>query len=234
MAVEVGRVEALWRYPVKSMQGEMLERTEVAGRGFVGDRLYAVRDADGKFGSGKSTRRFRRMDGLLDFSARSDGEMPKIRFPDGVERRGDAPDLDAALSHALGQSVTLAREAATSHFDAAPVHVVTTASLAWLRQRLPQSRIDPRRFRPNIVLENAGAALDEQAWIGRAMRVGGVVLRLVAPTERCVMVTMAQSELGTDPGILRQLAETNEACFGVYAEVTVSGVVALGDAASLD
>ena len=234
MAVEVGRVQALWRYPVKSMQGEALARAQVEGRGFVGDRLHAVRDAEGKFGSGKSTRRFRRMDGLLDFAARGDGETPMIRFPDGTERRGDAPDLDAALTAALGQTVTLASEAAISHFDAAPVHVVTSASLAWLRGRLPESGIDLRRFRPNIVLENSAPPLEEQAWIGRALRVGGVELSLVAPTERCVMVTMAQSELGADAGILRQLAEVNDACFGVYAEVTSSGVVALGDAALLD
>jgi uncharacterized protein len=233
MPGEVGRVQALWRYPVKSMQGEALARTEVGERGLVGDRLHAVRDAEGKFGSGKSTRRFRRMDGLLDFAARRDGEVPVIRFPGGTERRGDAPDLDAALSAALGQTVTLAREAAISHFDAAPVHIVTTASLAWLNRRMPESGIDPRRFRPNIVLENAAAPLDEQAWIGRGLRVGGVELRLVAPTERCVMVTMAQAELGADAGILRQLAETNDACFGLYAEVTGSGVVALGDVALL-
>ena len=234
MAVDVGRVQALWRYPVKSMQGEALARAAVEKRGLAGDRLYAVRDVEGKFGSGKTTRRFRRMDGLLDFAACRDGEVPVIRFPDGRERRGDASDLNAALSAELGQSVTLAREAAISHFDAAPVHIVTSASLAWLSRQLPESGVDPRRFRPNIVLENADAPLCEQAWIGRVLRVGAITLRLLAPTERCVMVTMPQAGLGADTGILRQLADVNETCFGVYAEVAASGVVALGDVASLD
>ncbi|MFD0488374.1 MOSC N-terminal beta barrel domain-containing protein [Saccharopolyspora spinosporotrichia] len=61
VAVAVGVVERIWRYPVKSVGGELVERADVDERGLVGDRLYAVRDAEGRFGSGKNTRRFRRM-----------------------------------------------------------------------------------------------------------------------------------------------------------------------------
>lgn len=233
MAEAIGRVVALWRYPVKSMRGEALAQAAIDHRGVAGDRLYAVRDADGKFGSGKSTRRFRRIDGLLGFTARYDGATPVIRFPDGGERRGDAPDFDADLSGALGQPVTLAREATISHFDAAPIHIVTRASLDWLQERLPASGIDPRRFRPNVVLDAAAAPLAEQSWIGRALRIDAVELRLVAPTERCVMVTMAQAGLGNDAGILRLLAEANEACFGIYADVVRGGVISAGDTAVL-
>ncbi|WP_223836253.1 MOSC N-terminal beta barrel domain-containing protein [Streptomyces venezuelae] len=66
----MGVIERLWRYPVKSTGGERLQRVEVDERGLAGDRLFAVRDADGRFGSGKNTRRFRRMDGLLHLSSR--------------------------------------------------------------------------------------------------------------------------------------------------------------------
>ena len=62
-------VAALWRYPVKSMLGERCQSLALTARGVEGDRLYAIRDADGKFGSGKSTRRFRRIDGLFAFHA---------------------------------------------------------------------------------------------------------------------------------------------------------------------
>ena len=63
------RVIRLWRYPVKSMLGEECGYLDVDERGAKGDRLFAVRDADGKFGSGKTTRRFRKIDGLLGFRA---------------------------------------------------------------------------------------------------------------------------------------------------------------------
>ena len=63
----VGAVTRLWRYPVKSMRGEQIGQALVDRRGLVGDRRFAVWDAEGRFGSCKNSRRFRRMDGLLDF-----------------------------------------------------------------------------------------------------------------------------------------------------------------------
>jgi uncharacterized protein len=54
------RIAELWRYPVKSMRGEQVEALTIDSRGVKGDRLFAVTDVDGKFGSGKNTRRFRK------------------------------------------------------------------------------------------------------------------------------------------------------------------------------
>jgi uncharacterized protein YcbX len=114
----VGSVAGIRRYPVKSLVGEELTEAQVDARGLVGDRLWSVRDQDGKFGSGKSTRRFRRMDGLLDLSAKYDGaEVPVVTFPDGASFRGDDPAVHAALSTYVGREVTLAREQEVSHFD---------------------------------------------------------------------------------------------------------------------
>jgi hypothetical protein len=67
-------VSQLWRYPVKSFRGEQLEEVLLDGRGVVGDRTFAGRDTNGKFGSGKTTRRFRLMRDLFDFSAETEGE----------------------------------------------------------------------------------------------------------------------------------------------------------------
>ena len=64
----MGRVRSLWRYPVKSFLGERCDILELETRGVVGDRRWAIRDAQGRFGSGKDTRRFRRIDGLFEFS----------------------------------------------------------------------------------------------------------------------------------------------------------------------
>lgn len=83
----------LYRYPVKSLMGETLDRIRIDGRGLAGDRVWSVRDVDGKFGSGKSTRRFRRMNGLLSLGARYDGDVPLVEFPDGRRHRGDDPAL---------------------------------------------------------------------------------------------------------------------------------------------
>ncbi len=225
-------VAGLWRYPVKSMQGEAAESLAADLRGLTGDRLFAVHTAEGKFGSGKNTRRFRRIDGLLGFAAALDGDTPVVTFPDGQRRRGDDPAIHAALSETLGQPVTLGREGEVSHFDAAPIHILTTASLDWLQARLPASAIDPRRFRPNILLSMPGAERTEQAWIGREIAIGSLRLAVTEATERCVVTTMPQAGLGTDTGVLRALAADNEACLGVYARIVTAGRVSIGDAAS--
>src|SRR6267378_4450759 len=106
----VGTVTALWRYPVKSMLGERCQSLTLNARGVEGDRLFAVVDANGKLGSGKSTRRFARIDGLFRFRSAYDGDVPAITFPEGRCLRGDDPGIHDALTAALGQPVTLARE----------------------------------------------------------------------------------------------------------------------------
>ena len=125
----VGIVAELWRYPVKSMRGERCEQAILDGRGISGDRLYAVRDRDGKLGSGKNTRRFRRIDGLLDFRACYDGAVPVVTLPGGDQVRGDDPQIDEHLQRVLRRAgVRLAREGGTSHSrlfwcsGAEPVH----------------------------------------------------------------------------------------------------------------
>src|SRR5215470_6773012 len=224
-----GTVRTLWRYPVKSMRGVRCEHLTLNARGVEGDRLYAIRDADGKFGSGKSTRRFRRIDGLFEFVAVYDAEIPVVTFPDGRRMRGDDAAIHAALSEVLGQPVTLAREAGVSHLDAGPVHLLTTASLAWLADRLPQTTLDERRFRPNVLIGAQGARLLELDWLGRTLAIGTVRLAVREPSERCVMVNFAQGELPHDASVLRTLAEAAGSDFGVYVDVVVPGPISVGD-----
>ena len=233
--VSIGVVAKLWRYPVKSMLGEECAQLELERRGVRGDRLFAVRTADGRLGSGKNSGRLRQVDGLFGFGARYVGDCPELSFPDGRRLRGDDPQIDHELSRALGTRVSLARESQAPHFDACAVHIVSTASLAWLRSRLAGSRIDERRFRPNIVVATDGSGPVEQGWIGKLLRVGqGVRLQVVAPTERCRMTTLAQDDLPADPGILRCIAQEADLQFGVYAEVVEPGTIAGGDPVSLE
>lgn len=204
------------------------EKVALDPRGVRGDRAFAVRDAEGRLGSGKNTRRMRHLEGLFSHSARGTDDSLEVLFPDGRRISAGHPSIHAELSRSLGAPVMLAREADVPHFDASPVHLLTTASLAWLRARLPDSILDERRFRPNIVVEAAGAAQVEQSWIGRTLAIGPqVVLRITAPAERCGMTTFTQSDLPFDPLVLRCLAQEADQLFGVYAEVLDPGRVAL-------
>jgi uncharacterized protein YcbX len=215
------------------MLGESPPQLVVNARGVVGDRLFALRDGQGKFGSGKTTRRFRRIDGLFGFQASLDGDVPVVQFPDGTVRRGDAPDIDEALSAVVGVAVTLAREGSIAHHDQAPLHIVTTASLDWLQRQLPESRIDVRRFRPNLAIAVDGARPVEQDWLGRSLAIGEVLRVTVrGPAERCVMVGNAQGDLDTDLAILRKLAQDHDEVFGVYADVVTPGPIRRGDIVS--
>jgi uncharacterized protein len=211
-------IAALWRYPVKSMLGERCEALQVDARGAAGDRVYAVQDAEGKLGSGKNSRVHRRIEGLFGFSASYMGEVPAINFPDGRRLLASDAGIHAALSAALRMPVTLARQEETRHYDAETVHIVTTGSLKRLGA-------DERRFRPNVVIESEAEAGD---WVGRTLRVGEVSLKVERMTGRCVMITMAQSELGEEPQLLRRLGG-DEPLFGVYAEVRVPGRIRCGD-----
>jgi uncharacterized protein YcbX len=227
-----GTVSRLWRYPVKSLLGEQCVELAIEPRGAAGDRLYALRDAEGRLGSGKNTRRLRQIDGLFSLRARyrADG-VPEIVFPDGRCLAGDAPEVDAVLSSLFGVEVRLAREETVPHFDSSPLHLVSTRALAWLRSRLPQSKLDERRFRPNLVIDTGE---DEQSWLGRVLRVGEARLRVDSPTARCRMTTLPQSELPKDPAILRCVAQEAGLNFGVYAQVLRPGTVAVGAPVSLE
>lgn len=231
--MSVGRLAGIRRYPVKSMTGEVLDQADVEHRGLAGDRLWSLRDPDGKFGSGKSSRRFRAMPGLMQLVARYDGDVPVIELPDGTVVRGDDPAVHEAMSAYVGRPVTLGREDGVSHFDDGPVHLVTTASLATLA-RHHGAPVDVRRFRPNLLVDTGDAeGFVEQDWLGRRVAVGDVVLRVVQPMPRCVMVTQAQRDLPPDDGLLRRVTDVADLDFGVLAEVVTPGRVAVGDPVSL-
>jgi hypothetical protein len=129
-------------------------------------------------------------------------------------------------------------------FDYAPLHLVTTATLARLRALHPSGRADVRRFRPNLVIEVAETAegFVENGWVGQTMQIGaGVRLRVTNPTPRCVVPTLPQADLEQDIDVLRTVARHNRPsvpaldgarlpCLGVYASVERGGVIRVGDA----
>jgi MOSC domain-containing protein len=219
----------LWRYPVKSLQGESLEEVAVETRGLAGDRLYAVTDAQGRIGSGKTSQRLRRLDGLLELRARSGNEMPLVTLPDGRRLDVESPQLGDFLSQRYGAHLSVDREHANLHHDAAPMHLLTTSSLEWLAGQLPASQINSRRFRPNIVLECASEGRIEDAWVGRRFALGSTVISVTERTQRCVMTINQQADLPHDATILAAVAKLNDNCLGVFAKIDQPGVVRIGD-----
>ncbi|MEU7789973.1 MOSC domain-containing protein [Amycolatopsis sp. NPDC049159] len=227
----MGVVAALWRYPVKSMAGERLTEVAVGERGLDGDRLYAVHDPGGKFGSGKNSTRFRRMPGLPAFAARYDGDVPVLTFPDGRVLRGDDGGVHAELAAALDfPGVRLVVEGELPHHDEAAVHLVTTSSLAWLAERTPGVALDERRFRANLLLDTGPApGLPEEAWVGERLRIGEVELEVLRKAVRCVMVGLPAGGLPAAPGLLKTISEVNGVTFGVQARVVRGGALRVGD-----
>jgi uncharacterized protein YcbX len=230
VSAEHGAVLQVMRYPVKSVEGEALEACEVEPRGLRGDRAWAVCDPDGKLGSGKSSRRFRRMDGLRELAATYDADVPVLTFPDGRQVRGDAVEVHAALSRHVGRPVRLEAEAAIPHHDDGPVHLVTTAALRALGAAHGSSPVDWRRSRPNLLVEWPGDTYVEESWVGHRLGVGDdLVLEIVMPMPRCVMVNAPALDVLPEPRLLHTITRTNGGNLGVLAEVVRRGVVRRGD-----
>lgn len=225
-----GTIASLWRYPVKSMVGEMLAEARLTEQGFPGDRGLALEDREnGTIASAK------RLPRLFEFRAAIiEGGAVRITLPGGEVITSGRDDCDSALSRALGREVAL--RSGEGFHDCAVVHLLTTATLAGLGSLSPGARFDPRRFRPNIVVDSAPGpdGFVENGWIGHILAIGDQVrLRVTAPCERCVMTTLPQEDLPAEPEILETAARHNHAQVGVYAEVLRAGTIRRGDAVAL-
>ena len=233
------RVSEIWRFPVKSLLGERLERAEVGPDGVTGDRGWALFDVATGFGLTA-----RRVPELL-FAAgrlRPDGRV-EVVLPDGT-----ATADDGVLSAWAGRSVALrpatavhgarryenpddAEEEETARWDPfagadgafhdnadARVTLVSTGTLGgW----------DRRRFRANVVLDGAG----EDELVGRRVRVGGVALDVLRRVPRCVMTTRPQAGgIGRDTAVLKTIHRDRGGALAVGALVARPGVLAVGDA----
>lgn len=146
-------------------------------------------------------------------------------------RVGDEPlpDLSAFPAEILEFTSPLG-----TYFDAFPLHLVTTATLATLAAKTPAARFDVRRFRPNVVVESAAASgLVEVDWTGRTLAVGAARVAIDMPCVRCVMTTLAQGDLPKDPSVLRTIVRDAAQDVGIYATVATPGVVAVGDVVEL-
>ena len=225
---EGSRVASVHRYPVKSLLGEDLGEVDLDERGVVGDRVWSVRTATGKIGSGKATRRFEAVAGLLDLRAATQDGKVVVTTPEGDAYAVDDQAAAKQLSTRLGQPLTFARETDVSHYDDGPVSLIGIASVRALTAARGEF-VQPARFRANIALDT-NAAFMEDSWMGCRIRIGTAVLEVVMPSPRCVMINMASADLAAQPGNLHALADLHDSCLGVIARVLQPGRVAIGDA----
>jgi uncharacterized protein len=257
-----GALGSIHRYPVKSMMGETLNSTELNQRGVLYDRAFALMDpTTGKVVSAKNPGKWPSLFSFrAALAATLDDATVQISLPDGRTILGSDPNLEAILSEALGRPVTFLTTAPTASqleeywpdmeelpkrdvitdeslppgtfFDCATVHVLTTATLDALRSSYPAGRIEPRRFRPNLIVTTPPGVTGfaENSWIGKTLSIGPEVkLKITGPCPRCVMTTLAQDDLPRDPLVLKTAAQHNQAHVGVYASVACGGIVRRGD-----
>ncbi len=233
MAEIIGVVERLWRYPVKSTGGELLDTVRVDERGLAGDRLYAVRDGAGRLGSGRDTRRLRHMDGLLRLASRLGRRLDGPELLDPLGRPVADPDTFLRAFLQL-EDVALTREDADSHFDQLPVSLLTTATLDWVREAVPCTAVDERRFRPNVLLRTPPGTppFIEDSWFGHHAETDdgdGPRLALIRSSERCAMAGAPQPGLPEAPEILKALLQAHDGRLDALAEVSRPGRLTVGD-----
>jgi len=244
-------VVGLWRYPVKSLQGEPIDAARVEADGVVGDRRWGIRDQR----TGRILTARRRPE-LLHASSTYAGDEPVLTLPDGSTVVGQGDHSDRLLSEWLASPVSLVPaigEAGRAEFfadatddtseaieftmpdgryvDAAPILILTTASLRTAAGHYPNGTWDVRRFRPNVLIDLDGDGWVEDSWVGRQIQIGAVTLIPSEPCIRCTMVTRPQPGLDADADVFRTLARHHGGLFGVWSDVVTPGNLSLGDRA---
>jgi hypothetical protein len=246
------RLVEIARYPVKSLQGELLSHGEIEPDGLRGDRRWGIRDDT----TGKVLTARRAPQLLFATATLAPDDTPLIRLPTGVTCQGPGRETDDALSAWLGKPVRLVpaadAPAARAEFfadatddaseaiewtmpvgrfvDAQPLLVLTTASVRAAAALYPGGDWDLRRFRANLILEADGDGWVEDAWCGTSiLRIGDVRLQPQEPCIRCTMITRGQPDLDEDRDLFRTLARHHRGLFGVWTAVAAAGTVSVGE-----
>jgi uncharacterized protein YcbX len=233
MTVVVGRIQGLYRYPVKSMAGERLESGLLGWHGLAGDRRCAFLREDYK--GGFPWLSAGRLPALVLYRPHAEGgaeEATHVTTPRGAILELEGEPLRGELSTAFGSPVRLMR---LDHgmFDEAPVSVITTATIRTIEAAAGRS-LDVRRFRPNILLDVASdAPFPEDAWIGGRLCFGdGADAPAMSVTQRdvrCTMMGLDPDTAASDPGVLKATVRIHETCAGVYGTTLRAGPIAVGD-----
>ena len=238
--VAVGRVAALYRYPVKSMRGEGIDATQVYWHGLAGDRRFA-------FVRGGNTSRFpwltgREVPNLLRYAPYfAEGGDPlaaavRVITPEGADHALEEEVLREELAAQYGDAVYLL-QSNRGIPDSAGVSVLGAATVRDLGERVGAT-LDPIRFRPNILVETAsGEPYEEEDWLGGLLVFGeredSARIRLNRKDPRCMMVNLDPVAADQNPAVLREIVRNREQCAGLYATTEGIGTIQVGDAVRL-
>jgi hypothetical protein len=202
--LQLGRLDALRRYPIKSLRGHALDAVEVETSGIPGDRTAALVAREG---------------------ARA-GKTYRGKEHDRLHLLSDAEEARAS-AQARGVDVEVRR--GERFFDAAPISLLLDAWLQELDAGIGYA-VEWERFRPNFFVKSWGdRAPSEMALVGKVLQLGSVRLRVRGPIERCVTVTYHPDGAPADPRILAFLAKHRNAELGIYCDVLEPGTVRRGD-----
>jgi uncharacterized protein len=241
--MELGRISAIFRYPVKSMAGELLDVAKLSWHGIEGDRRLAFRRLTDKSGFPWLTAS--KLPQLLLYKPfgidRSSAELlpTHVRTPDGKEYELRSDALREEVSSRYGSDVELMN---LKHgiFDESPISVITLGTVhSVARESGPGVDLcDLRRFRPNIVLETGSAEpFEEDKWVGRTLMFGegngAAAVRVTMKDERCVMVNFHPDTAERDSEVMKTVVRLNENYAGVYGTVVRAGELRVGQVVSL-
>jgi hypothetical protein len=232
MTVEIGHVEAIFRYPVKSMAGESLEAAEIGWHGLEGDRRLAFRRLEDRGGFPWLTAS--KLPDLLRFTPQRQGgaNLPThIRTPEGQAMPVFSQELAAEVGRLYGLPVQM-MQLKQGIFDEASISVIASATVHEI-SRLAGLNPDVRRFRPNIVARLLRPIpFQEDEWLGGVLSFGeGNDAPAIIVTQRdvrCAMVNLDPDTATPAPEVLKAVVRANQNHAGIYATVTRTGRVAVG------
>jgi hypothetical protein len=256
----IGKVDSLWRYPVKSMRGEELDEAFAGFSGIYGDRLFAFRSSASPKGFPYFTAReqtkllqyrphFRYPDkaarpinlaeaekmGANPVSADPSELMVDVETPDGKTLAIDDPALIDMLRTDIDQKhqLTLMRSE-RAMTDCRPFSMFSLQSARQLAEETG-TPMDKRRFRANVYVDLASAqGFAENEFVGRSLRIGPkVVVTILERDPRCMMITLDPDTGEKTPAILKKIAQAHDGMAGVYGAVIVEGMLHKGDSIEL-
>jgi uncharacterized protein YcbX len=207
-------VAELWRFPVKSLAGERLERGDLGDRGIPGDRLVWVCGPEGV----RTARRHHRLLGLQG-TLGPDGEPLIEGYP------WQSPQALALVRQAAGDDAWLEPADEEDRFDILPLLVATDGAIAAFGR-------DGRRLRPNIVIGGV-PGLQEFDWPGSVLEIGDARIHLHSRRGRCPMTTVDPDTLEVDPDVLKDIGRRFSGRLALNAEVRAPGAIAIGDGVRL-
>jgi len=240
VSIEVGEVEAIFRYPVKSMGGERLEVAPLGWHGLEGDRRLAFRRMEDR--SGFPWLSASRLPELLLFAPQrhedaAEGQLPThVRTPDGEELPVFGEELAAEIGRRHGAPVQM-MQLRHGIFDDASVSVIASETVREIG-RLAGRSPDVRRFRPNVVVRLLRPApFQEDGWLGGVLSFGegddAPAVTVTMRDVRCSMVNFDPDSASPEPEVLKAVVRANQNNAGVYGTVTRIGRLAVGQTVRL-